>query len=302
MPRRRSGVSVHDVVEQVIAEVEGRDVPGTDYESEKVAQAQTPEPLSEERVQTLLKYADALEGLAHGLGANPALGARFAKAAASGSTPPDRRGTGTAELMQGLRGAKSKSTPSSPEVDSGNWQPPGQLQFGGAKKQIQDKALQGNVSPGGGATHMAMEEVSSGGAPPDLQKKEGAAERERLIHHVLSKLGAFDGNEVGPTITQSGFPKPMLPQYAGGEGPGSGAQGADLISSVDRAINFTKREGKRIQVAQLAKFLSERAHSKATDPVLHSGFENADKAGVKIASPNQRSVRDVFAAIAVERR
>lgn len=71
--------------------------------------------------------------------------------------------------------------------------------------------------------------------------------------------------------------------YSGKEGPTLNAPGTELISSNDRAVNYSKRDAKKLVVPSLRQELSEPAMSASTDPVAQRALSNASEAGVKTA-------------------
>jgi hypothetical protein len=98
----------------------------------------------------------------------------------------------------------------------------------------------------------------SAGTTPLLQDPESAGGNP-----VLSQ-----GSEVGEDT----------PDTRGGD------PGRSLITSIEAAINATKREAKVGPKADARMWLNAPMHSREHDPVLHNALENASSAGVKISA------------------
>lgn len=113
-----------------------------------------------------------------------------------------------------------------------------------------------------------------------LDSKNKTAASDELRERIKQKLASMNGNEAN--ITQTPLRSPGGESF-GGTGPGVRAPGTELISSNERARDFKPREAKVHALAGLKAFLNEPAFSRTTDPVLHESFQNASKAGVKIA-------------------
>jgi len=93
------------------------------------------------------------------------------------------------------------------------------------------------------------------------------------------------------------------PGVASGEATGAPKPSATvkqeaLVSSIDAAINATKRDTKAVPKADLAPILSEPALSSATDKVLDEALDHTREAGTKIASADEarEHLRSLFSA------
>ena len=87
-------------------------------------------------------------------------------------------------------------------------------------------------------------------------------------------------------LKQSGLDSPGgLQTYEGMNSGGEGlnAPGTNLISTNERAMNFTRRDAKGSIRGDLRSLLSEPALSSAGDPVMSQALGNAAEHGVKIA-------------------
>ncbi len=97
-------------------------------------------------------------------------------------------------------------------------------------------------------------------------------------------------------------PPPMASGSEAGEGkvpvPPAAAQGEALISSNDAAINATKRQAKKADLATSPVPIKEPAQTSATDTVLSQALDHTGEAGAKIAQLKTDVYRTYFAKIA----
>jgi len=108
--------------------------------------------------------------------------------------------------------------------------------------------------------------------------KMAGATRDQLKAAILEKLGS--GLDSPPSISQTTTSGPPGVS-ASGEGPKAPTSGGyGLVSSVDKAQDYTKGDAKKLVKSDLAKVLSHPAFS---DPVLKEKLQNTSKAGVKMA-------------------
>lgn len=110
----------------------------------------------------------------------------------------------------------------------------------------------------------------SGGTAPLLQSSAG----------VPSPL--MQGSEVGENTPRDTAP-------TSGEGGGR-----ELLSSVEAAINATKRQAKAQNRSALSEVLSEPAMSSAHDKTLQKSLDNTSNAGVKISSAQADAARELL--------
>jgi hypothetical protein len=76
---------------------------------------------------------------------------------------------------------------------------------------------------------------------------------------------------------------PLPPVTEAGQPGGPSPEGADAVSSSERARNLTKREAKARPKRDLAAYLEEPAQSGQTDKTLDMVFDHAREAGTKFA-------------------
>jgi hypothetical protein len=112
--------------------------------------------------------------------------------------------------------------------------------------------------------------ISGGGGKPLLQTESG-------VPNAL-----MQGSEVG-----NNTPRETAP--TSGEGGGR-----ELLSSVEAAINATKRQAKQQNKGALAEVLSEPAMSSAHDKTLAQSLDNTSSAGVKISSAQADAARELL--------
>jgi hypothetical protein len=82
--------------------------------------------------------------------------------------------------------------------------------------------------------------------------------------------------------------------YEGKEGPTLNYPGTELISSNERARDYTKRDAKRPVLPDLRREISEPAMSSSTDPVMQRALSNASEAGVKTAGRAVGGIRGLL--------
>ena len=109
----------------------------------------------------------------------------------------------------------------------------------------------------------------------------GLTRRERGVFRSLDKEAAYD------------FPG-GVDTYEGKEGPTLHYPGTELISTNERARDYTKRDAKRPVLPDLRREISEPAMSSSTDPVMQRALSNASEAGVKTAGRAVGGIRGLL--------
>ncbi len=156
---------------------------------------------------------------------------------------------------------------------------------GSAKTQVQEHPLQSDHGhPSKTVMHTNDPEMKAFLAQTQPQisgKSKKASAQAELRNRILHKVGGVASVKPNISGTELKGPDGVT---AAGEGATAKGKGANLVSSVDKCINLTKGQAKKLVKPELATILREKALSKATDPVLHNNWRNTSKAGVKIAS------------------
>jgi hypothetical protein len=83
-------------------------------------------------------------------------------------------------------------------------------------------------------------------------------------------------NDVPPAMSASEENVPSLPSEA--------RKQEGLISSINKAISYTKQQAKAVPKKRMGEVLDEPAQRKSTDPVLQENLDAASSAGVKISA------------------
>lgn len=159
--------------------------------------------------------------------------------------------------------------------------------MGGALKGGLAGGLVGGVA--GSALHKAGPQIEA--AAQHLAK----TAQEKAHMHILLKLAGEDvmkahiegGGTVSP-LAGKGQLKTMeagqqSPTQGGGNAGGNESRGAGLVGSNKGAIDYTKRDAKKLVVEPLKAVLEQPAFSEKHDNKLQENLRNTGKAGVKIA-------------------
>jgi len=116
--------------------------------------------------------------------------------------------------------------------------------------------------------------------------KQGAAilvDRTKTASRVGRVLGVLSkmAEDMSPQVSASEEAVPAL--------PGPAATQASMVSSNEKARDYTKREAKAEPKERMGEVLSEPAQVTSTDPVLQNNLSNTGEAGTKISSAKAAS-------------
>lgn len=129
------------------------------------------------------------------------------------------------------------------------------------------------------------------------KKKVHSADRKKTsaFDRVLTKLSedrinpAKIGAAGAPELQSAPGVSNVLSQgLMAGQGGGASGEGRSLISSIEAAINYTKKDAVTSRVKrEMGGLLVEPAMSARTDKTLHKLLDNTPKAGVKLAAAKE---------------
>lgn len=125
------------------------------------------------------------------------------------------------------------------------------------------------------------------------------------VKSVMTKMGenALNPAKVGAKVTNphQSSPEGAAPAEEGVPSqPGETSKQEKLVSSLAKAISYTKKDAKAVPKKRMGEVLTEPAQKKSTDPVLQNNLSAASSAGVKIASMQAAAARVLLEKIAEE--
>lgn len=129
-------------------------------------------------------------------------------------------------------------------------------------------------------------------APKPAAEEKSAAD---LASSNLARLRKIAEDAINPAHISAG---PAVPPETSAAGQAGGAPaggkpgpGADLVSSNDAAIKYTKGQAKSGPKSDMKKWLDEPALTSQTDSALRAAFDSTPQAGTKFGSAQTGSVK-----------
>lgn len=203
-------------------------------------------------------------------------------------------GKGTGALATNLTSPPGPGKQSEETGQATHNQPP--------KNPGSDVKSPGQVNP---STAMATDMNDRPGGSEDWSgtDKMKQAQIQRILGIMKKAENAINPAHIGAKTTN---PHQDSPPGAAPSGenvpklPGEAKKQENLVTSVDKAINYTKQDAKAVPKARMGEVLSEPAQKKSTDPVLHNNLDAASSAGVKLSSMKVAAARALLLKVAEE--
>jgi hypothetical protein len=134
----------------------------------------------------------------------------------------------------------------------------------------------------------SKDEKKEGGDEEEGKSDEEKA-KEAQILRVVGVMDKMAEDAINPAKLAAGSEPLENPNASQAEEkvpsqPAETSKQESMVSSNEKATNYTKQQAKAVPKARMGEVLSEPAQKKSSDPVLHNNLDAASGAGVKLSS------------------